>query len=149
MVAYSFKDRFVNPIRAGLNLSPLTQFGPPSSFPKRQTIREQRKGKSRHARPKETLQLYYGMRHPKCTLIGRALCKATSPIEMQIGADADLIVRIDRGSGFDTMSDAALEVFAAMDGFGSVEDMWLFWRKEHPETDRFRGVLIEWEAAAL
>src|ERR1700677_2202241 len=66
MVAYSFKQQFVEPIRAGL---------------KRQTVRPHRK---RHARPGEELQLYSGMRTPSCFLIGRALCVRVREITLEV-----------------------------------------------------------------
>ena len=65
MSAYSFKRRFVNPIRVGLCLDPIFQIGKHEVSemeapirPKRQTIRAE--GKRRHARPGEIVQLYHG-----------------------------------------------------------------------------------------
>jgi hypothetical protein len=66
MVAYSYKARFVAPIRVGLDLPTLAEHLEMGGYhpgqiirPKRQTIRA--KGKRRHARPGETLQqLFYG-----------------------------------------------------------------------------------------
>lgn len=105
MPAYSFKKRFVMPIRVGLGLIGLTDpetgievpcelvlddgaktphaFDPmrdldPPIRPKRQTIRAE--GKRRHARLGETLQLYTAMRTKQCKLIGKARCTAVVPI---------------------------------------------------------------------
>jgi hypothetical protein len=80
MVAYSYKRRFINPIRVGLGLPPLFQFGPHKLVgdmdaeirPKRQTIRAF--GKRRHARAGEILQHYTAMRTKQCTKIGDARC---------------------------------------------------------------------------
>lgn len=68
MVAYSFKKRFVDPIRVGLSSVSLSF----DCQPKRQTIRSI--GKRRHARPGETLQLYTAMRTKQCRKIGDARC---------------------------------------------------------------------------
>lgn len=71
MVAYSYKARFVEPIRLGL------EPGPWIPGMKRQTIRADRK---RHARPGEEIQHYRGMRTRQCFLIGRAICEAVRRI---------------------------------------------------------------------
>lgn len=139
MVAYSFKKKFVAPIRVGLGLQssvPTVRLDGRALipiFPKRQTIRADRK---RHARPGEELQLYAGMRTKHCFLIGRARCIDVQPIQIWIPID-DAWLAV----GGKPISDS----FARADGFGSVEDMWLFWRKEHPDVRDFRGVLIKWE----
>lgn len=107
MVAYSFKKRFVAPIRAGLGLimkddkgnwlqcesviddgaTVSHPFDPykdlaPEARPKRQTIRAI--GKRRHARPGETLQLYTAMRTKQCEKIGEARCIAVLPIRIVV-----------------------------------------------------------------
>lgn len=126
MVAYSFKARFVEPIRAGT---------------KRQTIRNERK---RHARPGEEVQLYTAMRTKQCRLIGRAVCFAVTPIRIEffrlgrpmpgitVGDRLPIVARDDRDS------------FAWRDGFTDWDDMVEFWRAEHGTVDAFTGVLIEW-----
>lgn len=134
MVAYSFQGRFIKPIRVGLSRVSLSFDCPP----KRQTIRAV--GKRRHARPGEELQLYFAQRSPQCKFIGRAMCTAISTILIKVGTDADLQFRIDGKN----LPDSKAENFAREDGFGSVEDMWLFWREEHPDVRNFSGFLIKW-----
>lgn len=136
MVAYSFKKRFIDPIRVGLSRVSLSFDCPP----KRQTIRAI--GKRRHARPGETLQLYCGMRTKQCQKIGDARCVSVEPIMIQVPKDdAWLWVKIATGKAF-----SASNQFAIDDGFEGVEDMWRFWRREHPEALTFKGVLIKWAA---
>lgn len=87
MVAYSYKGRFVAPIRVGLGLPvfdlhyELGGYLPGQPIlPKRQTIRAN--GRRRHARPGETLQHYRGMRTTKCFKIGAGRCFQTSAIRL-------------------------------------------------------------------
>ncbi|MBR0693603.1 hypothetical protein [Bradyrhizobium lablabi] len=117
MVAYSFRRRFVDPIRSGA---------------KRQTIRAV--GKRRHARPGETVQLYSGMRTKQCIKIGDARCIYVQP--MWIG------VRNDSFSLRDIVIDA--DAFARADGFTSISDMHAFWLREHG-VGNFEMLLIKWE----
>lgn len=159
MVAYSFKKEFIKPIQAGLEILPVVDGYPaevtiedgiarpfdstkdldPPVRPKRQTIRAN--GKRRHAREGENLQLYYGMRTKQCRSIGVARCSKVTPIVMRIPKDdAFLLISIDGAPEVEVTDE-----FAARDGFGSVEDMWLFWRREHADVAVFEGVLIEWE----
>lgn len=144
MVAYSYKERFIAPITKGLGRDVIEGFGKPIPVradirPKRQTIRAV--GKRRHARPGEVLQLYYGQRTKWCKLIGTAKCVAAIPIRMQIALD-DAWLWVQMG---DDPAGPATDEFAQADGFGTVEDMWLFWRREHPDVRDFQGVLIRWE----
>jgi hypothetical protein len=158
MTAYSFKLRFVDPIRAGLGLLPGIpkvhhgeSFGPGMRSvveyvpnpnppaPKRQTIRAV--GLRRHARPGETLQLYHGMRTRQCFKIGEARCVEVAPILIHVDAE-DPWLGVQVGDNAGTLAD---DEFARADGFGSVEDMWLFWRQEHPGVRDFKGMLIRWE----
>ena len=133
MVAYSFKERFVKPIQVGLSRVSLS-FDPP---PKRQTIRAV--GLRRHARPGETLQLYFGMRTKHCRKIGDARCISVAPVKILIH-NRTFIVDID---GFPLMK-PAIEEFALLDGFSSTADMHQFWVANHGEG-LFEGVLIRWE----
>lgn len=164
MTAYSFKRRFVAPIRAGLGLvglgmdgagnevpcelvlddgvkaprpfDPMRDLDPPIR-PKRQTIRAV--GRRRHARPGEVVQLYHGMRTKQCFLIGRARCVSVEPIEI-IVKEHSMPTRLSGkhvGGGF-------LREFARADGFESAEDMLAFWREEHG-LGKFEGLLIRWE----
>lgn len=138
MVAYSYKRRFVTPIRIGLGLSirPEDQDHDAATLllPKRQTIRAH--GKRRHAREGETLQHYCGMRHPSCFLIGKARCTAVEriiiwPDIMSIMVAAKL------------QTARQIQAFARQDGFASVADMQTFWLKEHG-SKKFEGVLVRW-----
>lgn len=138
MVAYSYKKRFVAPIRIGLGIQVHHEPGDAHVYrPKLQTIRADRK---RHARPGEEIQHYCGMRTKHCFLIGRSRCMAVETILMKIGANADMQIRIAGKN----LSDRQAEECATNDGFGSIEDMWLFWREEHKDISRFSGVLIRW-----
>lgn len=151
MVAYSYKPRFIVPILVGLGLltkggraaavngfeiSTFVRMNLPQS--KRQTIRAI--GKRRHARPGDALQHYTGMRTKNCRLIGRSTCESARPIAIKICNDGDLLVSIER----QRLSDSKAEIFARDDGFGSIEDMWLFWRENHPGVTDFGGVVIGW-----
>lgn len=164
MTAYNFNKRFVAPIRAGLGLigimdgkreipcelvveagstvarlfDPLLDMDPPTR-PKRQTIRAV--GKRRHARPGETIQLYTAMRTKQCRKIGDARCVSVDPIRIQVPLD-DAWLWVQVG---DEPAGPATDAFAQADGFGCVEDMWLFWREKHPDVRLFKGVLIKWE----
>lgn len=123
MVAYSFQKRFVEPIRAGM---------------KRQTIRNERAGRARHARPGEPVQLYFGLRARHCSLIAAPLCEAVWPIRIDL--DGGIVLANDgwiRTSG-------DLDAFAVSDGFRDWADMVAFWRKHHPGVIVFSGVLIRW-----
>jgi hypothetical protein len=135
MVAYSFNKRFVDPVRVGLSRISLSFDCPP----KRQTIRAI--GRRRHARPGETLQLYHGLRTRQCFKIGDARCVETLPIVIKVPLD-DVWLAVKIGDAEEVAAD---DTFARDDGFACIEDMWLFWRKEHPDDRIFKGLLIRWE----
>ncbi|MBR0687326.1 hypothetical protein JQ594_15450 [Bradyrhizobium manausense] len=137
MVAYSFKGRFVDPIRVGLSRISLSY----DRHPKRQTIRAV--GKRRHARPGETLQLYCGMRSPQCFKIGEARCTAVRPILIYVQADH---VEIKGERHLRSLSE--LDAFAQSDGFANWSEMKAFWLEEHrgKRLGPFVGILIQWEA---
>ncbi len=153
MVAYSYKARFVAPVRVGLGLPALAEHLEMGGYhpgqiirPKGQTIRA--KGKRRHARPGETLQHYHGMRSSKCFKIGEAECVAASDIRLHIRSE---IVEIRSQTSSSQLIDkaAALDSFAQADGFADWADMREFWREEHGDLTRlgpFVGVLVEWKA---
>lgn len=122
MVAYSFKERFVDAILAGN---------------KRQTIRADRR---RHARPGETLQLYCGMRTRNCRLIGRAHCTSIEPVRIIFDEDPEGEGIVLPGFGYA----GGLDQFAREDGFASWAELKAFWREHHAGVDRFEGVLIRW-----
>jgi hypothetical protein len=131
MVAYSFKQRFVEPIRVGLCR------GPWMPGMKRQTIRADR---ARHARPAEQLQLYRGMRTKQCFLIGRAICEAIRKI--WIAFDGMNRVTIE---GVGVIRGAKpLDEFARRDGFGDWGELYEFWDAEHGAPTGFNGVIIYW-----
>jgi hypothetical protein len=141
MVAYSFKKRFVEPIRIGLSKVSLSFDCPP----KRQTIRAI--GKRRHARPGETLQLYHGMRTRQCIKIGEARCVNAVDIRIHVNAGR---IAMGPGTRFEMVYDkpAQLDGFAQADGFADWSDMQTFWREEHGDLARlgpFVGVLVLWE----
>lgn len=147
MVAYSYKGRFVAPIRVGLGLPvqdehrELGDYQPGQIIkPKTQTIRAD--GKRRHARPGETIQNYYGMRQPKCFKIGDARCTAADPILVYVEADH---IEVKGRSHLRTL--AELDAFAQSDGFADWSQMKAFWLEEHDgkHLGPFVGVLIRWE----
>ena len=118
MVAYSFRPRFVEPIRTGF---------------KRQTIRADRK---RHACPGEELQLYTGMRTKHFRLIARATCESITPITLSFAFRGAILV--DKQKWYD------LDNFAVLDGFLDWDDLCAFWREEHGVISEFTGVRITW-----
>jgi hypothetical protein len=139
MVAYNFQKRFVDPIRVGLSMIPLTFDCPP----KRQTIRAAR---AHHAKPGDLLQLYCGMRTKKCFLIGRARCSHVKFIKLDFGAASHHPITIDRHAT------PVPDEFAQSDGFNDFAKMHEFWLDNHPEAftengmmGLFEGVLILWE----
>jgi hypothetical protein len=142
MVAYSFKRQFVGPIRAGT---------------KRQTIRAPRKGRGRHARPGETLQLYTAMRTKQCKKIGEATCVRLRAIELHFRRNwrRDWLRYATPGTcGIKIDGAGALAEFARRDGFIDWLELRAFWKAEHGKKLRWVeapfvfdwvGVLIEWE----
>ena len=127
MVAYSFKARFAAPILAGT---------------KAQTIRAERAGRSRHARPGEQLHLFTGMRTKACRRLATPTCIAVTPIRMVFsGPKACELIAID---GIHLVP-SSMARFARADGFETIADMAAFWAAEHPGIEEFRGVLIRWQ----
>lgn len=148
MVAYSFKQQFIGPIRAGLGIDHLNERGKiviPGPPPKRQTIRAV--GKRRHARPGEILQLYYAQRTKQCMSIGVARCISAQEIRISIGGGN--IVIAPGTEDFELVRGLKnLNEFARSDGFADWSGMQEFWRAEHGELTRlgpFVGVLVKWE----
>lgn len=132
MVAYSFKERFIPKIRAGI---------------KSQTIRGVH---SRHVRrPGQEVQLYYSMRTVHCRLIGRAVCRDVRPIVLDFDS---LRVEIAGETPFTTRP--ARDLFAVADGFETWTDLVQFWRCDRSERTRrngaalgrFVGELITWHS---
>lgn len=160
MVAYSFKRRFVDPIRAGLGIAiePWkivavvgAKTGPlavgdavtfPTPAPKRQTIRADR---ARHARPGEEVQLYCGMRTKSCFLIGRARCTRTESIQLYFhkpGTRIDSVRSVATGW---LQGEKQLDAFARSDGFDDWNQLREFWNVEHDGIRAFDGRIIFWE----
>ena len=127
MVAYSFKERFVAPIQDNV---------------KHQTIRAPRKGRSRHARAGDDLQLYTAMRTKYCTLIGRSICIDVSDIRLSLSDAMAWITEQD--GGLTTIYRCGMDEFARNDGFSGFDDMRQFWVVQHPGITVFDGVLIRW-----
>jgi hypothetical protein len=127
MVAYSFKSRFAEPILEGT---------------KRQTIRAI--GKRRHAKPGERLQLYVGMRTRQCRKIMDAACKEVLPVRLVFSKhSAAELFQV----GNVPLGPKAMEAFARLDGFASVDEMAAFWFAEHGDGRPllgFEGVCVRW-----
>ncbi|UFW75178.1 hypothetical protein [Bradyrhizobium sp. WU425] len=154
MVAYSYKARFVAPIRVGLGLPVLDLYYELGGYlpgqpirPKRQTIRAN--GRRRHARPGETLQLYYAMRTTKCFKVGDGRCKSVHAIRVFVHGDRIVInPDCDHEIVYSARLNAKhLDGFAAKDGFDDWAAMRTFWLEEHDgkRLGPFVGVLIKWE----
>jgi hypothetical protein len=127
MVAYSFKDRFCQPIVDG------TKGG---------TIRADRR---RHARPGEEVQCYYGMRTKHCRLVARKTCVAVYPITLFFSHHRDSIEMLCAPDlGWIWSERKRLDAFARFDGFQDWADMRAFWEAEHDNFARFDGVHIRW-----
>jgi hypothetical protein len=140
MVAFSFKRRFVNPIRVGLGMEPL--HAPEPVPPKRQTVRG--RGKKRPPGQGETLQLYYGMRTRQCFKIGDARCTDVKPIVLEfyrVAERRDVWMTLD-GARLNLVERVA---FAHDDGFDSLDDFVSFWHAEHGAPERWEGNVIYWE----
>lgn len=139
MTAYSFKLRFVGPIRAGLGTyEPILGLEPAIVHPKRQTIRSV--GERRHARPGEIVQLYHAMRTKHCFKIGDGRCTETAPMIIWVNPET---IAIERSKMM--LSRPEMEQFAQADGFADAADMAAFWRKAHKGIEKFDGLLIKWE----
>ncbi|WP_288582001.1 hypothetical protein [uncultured Methylobacterium sp.] len=123
MVAYNFHPQFVPCIRARN---------------KRQTIRAERAGRSRHARPGEAMQLYQGMRTKRCRLIAAPLCEAVWPVQLDLDAGSVILPHAR------LVTAADLDDFAWSDGFCDWAALVMFWRDQHPGVLVFSGVLIRW-----
>lgn len=129
MVAYNFKKRFIEPIQAGT---------------KRQTIRAPRDGRSRHARPGEEVQLYFGLRSRQTQMILHgAVCTAVETVSLNFVRDS---VLLSSGIAYDL---GALDLFAVDDGFADWADLKRFWAEEHSAISVFGGILIRWEGGSL
>jgi hypothetical protein len=161
MPALSFKARFVPPIQVGLGLVPITPVisddaTSPDGYrlraailPKLQTIRAGApKGRDEAyshggrllARIGAELKLYCGQRTKGCFLIGVGHVTSLHriviwPSSMTVLLDGKLL------------STGQLRKFVQADGFADALDMRAFWKAEHPNVDKFNGVLIRWRPA--
>ncbi len=153
MVAYSFKRRFVVPIKVGLGLPILPDDEDPDGatllLPKRQTIRAF--GRRRHARAGEAVQCYTAMRTKACRKIGDACCVGFEGILLKWSEWPAFLLfdvrEVERGKWRrcgDIRPIGDMEAFARLDGFAGFDDMARFWREEHgPGT--FEGAVVRWE----
>jgi hypothetical protein len=146
MPAYSFQERFIPLILDGS---------------KDHTVRKERAGRSCHARPGETIYLYYGMRTKWCRKIGEATCWATQEIQitdnsifMAAYSEVGYKSGIGLGGPYWPLLDYTKDFFAWKDGFrpeGSTADhpegafdlMLRFWKQTHELP--FCGVVIYWK----
>ena len=123
MVAYSFEERFIQPIKDGL---------------KTQTIRGRRRGRG-HARPGELLQLYHGQRGPECfKIIEDPVCTEVLPLQMSWKGKSIDTIRVGQIPLLD------LNAFACADGFNDLDDMNRFFEDRSDEDDPFEGAVIGW-----
>lgn len=124
MVAYNFKRRFVEPIRAGT---------------KRQTLRKQ--GKRRHAMPGEKLQLYTGQRTKSCEKILEEdpTCLGTATVVVRCGLQT---VSVNFAGKWLTANE--LVVFARSEGFAGPADFHQYWLDNHGTGDH-ELVAIRWD----
>jgi hypothetical protein len=137
MVAYSFRPRFVHPIRVGLGVA----VGGP---PKLQTIRAPRRD-NRHARPGNSLQLYQSMRTKSCRLIGLTICDNVEDITLKFRSKGHGRSDVVECASLGTLDRPnQLDIFAKLDGFIDWMEMRQFWRDVHPDVDVFVGVIIRW-----
>lgn len=134
MPAYSYQERFIPFILDGS---------------KDHTVRAERAGRSRHARPGDTLYLYFGMRTKWCRKIGEAICSKVESIIISVDS-----IKLNGQN----LSWEELHRFAWKDGFrpegSTLEQPWgawtlmvRWWKEtngldgEHPWT----GVVIYWK----
>lgn len=130
MVAYSFKPRFLEAIRAGT---------------KEQTIRRARTGRSAHALSGQPVHIFTGSRF-KPERVGAAVCIGSGPISLRFGDSP--VVSFDL-IGFNASAifkaPVALDAFARTDGFADWPDLAAFWRETHGDIDAFYGTVIFWK----
>jgi hypothetical protein len=135
LTAYNFKARFIEPIRAGT---------------KRQTIRAERLGRSRHARPGEVLQIYTALRTKRTELLGYATCVRVRSIRFEFSAcrnigESRIYISGGEGMPWRRFCPTSLDAFARRDGFEDWGELREFWALEHDGVREFEGALIEWD----
>lgn len=163
MVAYSFQKRFLPKVVAGL------EPGPWLPGMKRHTMRQPRLGRSRHARPGETVQLYTAMRTKHSRQVGRVRCVATVPMTVAFDNAGDFLVfrRWDTLGGEThgwrreeehlaqpvryllenrpetALRSAALDAFAQADGFDDAAAMSAFFAGAIPAGEEARSAYLD------
>lgn len=148
---FSFRPRFVNPIRAGIGLLDFDhpRFAPSLGKIKRQTIRAERKDEKR-PNVGDELHLFTGMRTKQCQRVApRQTAFATAVLSLGMYFSASGLLRdVTIGDRLEEFSSrfADNDAFARADGFTSAVEMSAFWKIEHPDTTLFRGFITFWEA---
>jgi hypothetical protein len=134
MPAYSFQERFIPFLLDGS---------------KDHTVRKERSARSRHVRPGEIIQLYYGVCTKWCRKIGEATCSAVHCLQI---TQEEILFPI--AWEFAPLCAFDRNLFAWRDGFrpeGSTADnpagafdlMLRFWKQTHELP--FQGVVIYWK----
>jgi hypothetical protein len=130
---YGFKKQFVDPILDGR---------------KGGTIRVTRKGggdrPGGHARPGETLHLYYGLRTRQCTKITEKMCIGSVPIAIHFDPKPLVHIALSEQRKMFFSTPAELDAFAVFDGFAAFEELAAFWRATHGPVKIFDGWHIRW-----
>lgn len=149
--SFSFKPRFVNPIRAGLGLydADHERYPPSLGLVKRQTIRAERKDGKRPAIGDE-LHLFTAMRTRQCQrIVPRQIAFVHEVRDIEIafgeleGFSGD---RVTLGQPHKRiLHHSALYLFAKDDGFADWRELRAFWAAEHPGVNEFKGFITFWE----
>lgn len=146
---FSFRPRFVNPIRAGLGLPDLAdvdRFPPSRGLVKRQTIRAERKDGKR-PKPGDELHLFTGMRQPGCLrIVPRqiAFVREVGGIILHVGEDSRRFDRVQMHKSVQ-MRVGSLDEFAHGDGFADWDELRAFWAAEHKGVHKFAGFITLWQ----
>lgn len=149
MPSLSYKERFVEPVLAGLR-------GDPDG--KRQSIRAYRK---RRFKVGDTLYHYFAQRSKWCKKLGESIC--TEELTIRITSKYIRLYTGRQSHGFLPGGDYGahkefyefndkdeLDLFARKDGFTDWQDMIAFWKSEHGKKKKkkspfpFVGQLVKW-----
>lgn len=132
MALFTFKRRFVDPIRAGT---------------KRQTIRASRKNLGSHGKPGGPITLQTGSRF-KPEPLGRSVCSGLGSIRMNLALGHVFIDPLpgERGPAMHSVytDQLRLDRFAREDGFADWADLCAFWAENHPGQTLFSGIITKW-----
>lgn len=132
MVAYNFHRRFEAPVVT------LTKTG---------TIRD--RGRRRHARPGELLQLYTGQRTRYCRLIATATCLSEARLRVWFPSPRVVIGEIDDTVPIYEVNHCAdFDAFARADGFTDWDDMARYWWDQE-KCLYFDRRWIRWDPATI